>query len=154
MAPSRTIVTFQSGAFNTTERRPYFINDGCYGDDVARWIISELHSRGVPTDPEPGQEDFGWYVTYRPGEAEHQFVLSYRPGSERDPPVWLGSVERNAGFIGSVLGARNRGIEAIALEVIHEVLSKAEGVSRVRWHRKADFDAGNETTATTRPDAA
>src|SRR5436309_11843745 len=68
MQASRTVVTFQSGVFNTTERRPYFINDACYGDDVARWIISELHLRGIPSDPEPGQEDFGWYVTYRPGQ--------------------------------------------------------------------------------------
>lgn len=154
MTPSRTVVTFQSGAFNTTERRPYFINDGCYGDDVSRWIISELNSRGTPTDPEPAQEDFGWYFTYRPGKEDHRFVLGYRPGDERDPSVWLGWVERRVGLIGSVLGGRTRGIEPIALEVIHDILSKAEVVSRVRWHRRADFDAGNETTATTRPDAA
>ncbi len=154
MPPSRTIVTFQSGAFNTSERRPYFINDGCYGDDVTRWIIGELHSRGIPSEPEPQQEDFGWYLTYRPGKAEHQFVLGYRPGDEKDPPVWLGWVERNAGPIASLLGARHRGIEPAAVEVIHDVLSSAEFVSKVRWHRKADFDAGSETTASTRPDAA
>src|SRR6266705_4805067 len=92
MPPSRTIVTFQSGAFNTSERRPYFINDGCYGDDVTRWIIGELHSRGIPSEPEPQQEDFGWYLTYRPGKAEHQFVLGYRPGDHPSavPRSWMG----------------------------------------------------------------
>ncbi len=154
MPPPRTLVTFQSGAFNTTERRPYFINDGCYGDDVARWIIGELNARGVPTDPEPAQEDFGWYLTYRPGKVQHQFVLGYRPGGKQHPAVWLGFVERNVGLLGSLFGGRTRGIEPKALQVIHDVLSEAQVVSRVRWHRKADFDAGNEAAASTRPDAA
>lgn len=154
MPPSRTVVTFQSGAFNTSERRAHFINDGCYGDDVARWIIGELQARGVPADPEPGQEDFGWYLTYRPSTAEHQFILGYRPGDERNPSVWWGLIERNAGLVGSLFGARTRGIETAALAVIHDILSSAEFVSRVRWHRKADFDAGNDATASTRPDAA
>ncbi|HEY5986068.1 MAG TPA: hypothetical protein VIV12_06725, partial [Streptosporangiaceae bacterium] len=104
--------------------------------------------------PEPGQEDFGWYLTYRPGNAPHQFVLGYRPGDAKDLPLWLGRVERNAGPLASLFGARSRGIEPAALEVIHDVLSGAEFVSKVRWHRKADFDAGNEAAASTRPDAA
>ena len=154
MQASRTVVTFQSGVFNTTERRPYVINDACYGDDVARWIISELNLRGIPSDPEPGQEDFGWYVTYRPGQAEHQLVLGYRPGDDKDPAVWLGWVERNAGTLASLLGARRRGIEPVAVEVIHDILSRGEFISRVRWYRKSDFDAGNEANASTQPDAA
>ncbi len=59
MSEIRTVVTFQSPAFNTSERKDYFINDGCYGDDLARWLIEQLRSRGVQTDAEPGQEDFG-----------------------------------------------------------------------------------------------
>ena len=154
MQAPRTVVTFQSGAFNTTERRPYFINDACYGDDVARWIIGELNSRGIPADSEPGQEDFGWYVTYRPGKAEHQLVLGYRPGDDKDPAVWLGWVERNTGAPSSLLGARHRGIEPVALDVIHDILSRGESISKVRWYRKTEFDAGNEANASTRPDAA
>jgi hypothetical protein len=35
----RSLVTFKSTAFNVMERRPYFINDCCFGDDVAKWLI-------------------------------------------------------------------------------------------------------------------
>ncbi len=154
MPPARTIVTFQSTAFNTTERRPYFINDGCYGDDLARWLIGELGARGISTDPEPGQEDFGWYFTFRPGTTEHQLVIGYRPPDGQEPGTWIGWVERKAGLLGSVLGARHRGIERPALDAIHRVLANAAHVSSVRWHRRVDFDARNEAAAATRPDAA
>src|SRR5262245_10551085 len=59
MTSNRTVVTFESGAFNTTHPRAYFINQCCYGDDVARWLISELDARGCEVDHEPEQEDFG-----------------------------------------------------------------------------------------------
>ena len=41
MSDIRTVVTFQSSAFNTSERKDYFINNCCYGDDVAR-VIAEF----------------------------------------------------------------------------------------------------------------
>jgi hypothetical protein len=154
MELSPTVVTFQSGGFNTTERRSYFINDGCYGDDVARWIIGELNARGIPAEPEPGQEDFGWYLTYRPGKVPHQLVLAHRPGDDKNPSVWVGWIEREVGLFASLFGARHRGIERVAVQVIHDVLAGASSVSKIRWHRKSDFDAGNEGDASTRPDAA
>jgi hypothetical protein len=30
----RTVVVFKSEMFNTTERKPYFVNDCCFGDDL------------------------------------------------------------------------------------------------------------------------
>jgi len=35
----RRNVIFQSTAFNTSQPKDYFINDCCYGDDVARWLM-------------------------------------------------------------------------------------------------------------------
>jgi hypothetical protein len=154
MPHMRTIVTFRSTTFNTSERRPYFINDGCFGDDVARWLITELQSHGVATDSEPDQEDFGWYFSFRPGDTEHQFIIGYRPGSGEEPGTWIGWVERRAGLIGSLLGARRRGIEPTALRAIHDVLASNRRVSSVRWHRKTDFDATNESASASEPDAA
>lgn len=153
MTSLRTVVTFESSAFNTSERRPYFINDGCFGDDVARWLIAELYARGVPTDAEPGQEDFGWFFGFRPGETVYQFIIGYRPGADKEPGVWIGWVERKVGLLGSLLGARHRGIEPQALEVLHAVLARADRVASVRWHRRADFDAGNEEAGAAQPDA-
>jgi hypothetical protein len=67
---TRTLVTFKSSAFNTSEPKPYFINPGCYGDDVAKWLTRELRGRGFKTDEEPGQEDFGWYFNFEHGDTD------------------------------------------------------------------------------------
>ena len=79
----RTLVMFRSSAFNTSERKPYFINDDCFGDDVARWMISRLRSLAIETDDEPAQEDFGWYFGFCTPDGSYSFVLGYRP----DDPV-------------------------------------------------------------------
>jgi len=49
----RTEASFRSSAFNTSEVRDYFINDCCFGDDLAKWMISRLRQAGVATDDEP-----------------------------------------------------------------------------------------------------
>ena len=77
MSELRTLVTFQSSAFNTSERKDYFINDCCYGDDVARWFIEQLRKRDVQTDAEPGQEDFGWYFGFRVGDTDYQLAIAH-----------------------------------------------------------------------------
>ena len=151
MSEIRTLVTFQSPAFNTTERRDYFINDCCYGDDVARWLMEQFRSRGFQTDAEPGQEDFGWYFGFRVGDTDYQFVIGHRPADGSDPAVWIGWVERKAGLIGSMFGARKRGIEPEAVTTIHSVLLSMPQVSDIKWHLKQDFDSGKEELGQTQP---
>jgi hypothetical protein len=55
----RTLVTFRSDKFNTSESKPYFINPECFGDDVARWMIDELKNCGVKANPKPGRKTSG-----------------------------------------------------------------------------------------------
>lgn len=151
MSEVRTIVTFQSSAFNTSEPRDYFINDCCYGDDLARWFIDELRERGIQTDTEPGQEDFGWYFGFRVGDTDYQVVLGYRAGQNENDGVWIGWLERKLGFVKSVLGRRKYGIRADAACVLHEVLSSSPNICNIRWQNQRDFDAGNEQNARTTP---
>ena len=40
-------VVFRSDAFNTSETKDYFINECCFGDDLARWLIEQLRARGA-----------------------------------------------------------------------------------------------------------
>lgn len=44
-AKVRTVVTFESTAFNMAEPKDYFINPCCFGDDLAKWLIDELANR-------------------------------------------------------------------------------------------------------------
>lgn len=143
----RRNVIFQSTAFNTTESKEHFINEVCFGDDLARWLIEQLRARGVQTEPEPSQEDFGWYLTFRVGDADHDFVLAYRPG-ENDQPDWMGTVERSASLVGSILGGRKRGIKAEALALLHAILASSPQIRDVRWFADKDYEKEENAQAT------
>jgi len=53
-AEIRTVVTFESTAFNMTQPKDYFINACCFGDDLAEWLIGELRKQGIGTDEKLG----------------------------------------------------------------------------------------------------
>jgi hypothetical protein len=130
----------KTAAFNTSEPRDYFINECCFGDDLARWFIARLRSLGVRAEPEPGQEDFGWYVRFRVGETDYDLVIAYRPAEEGQLGDWMCTVERRASLVGSLFGGRNRGIQTDALEALHRVLSNASEILNVRWFTDQDYE--------------
>ncbi len=140
----RTVVTFESTAFNMTEPKDYFINPCCFGDDVAGWLIVELRKQGMGTDEKPRQEDFGWYLNFEAAGIGHTFVIGHRPNGETEAGTWIGWLERKRGLIGSILGGRRRGIQASAAQAIHQILTGSPVVREVRWHFQRDFDSGVE----------
>jgi hypothetical protein len=105
----RTVVTFESDAFNTSESKEYFINPGCFGNDVAQWLMARLRSAGVETDEEPGQEDFGWYFNFTVPEGRHCCVLGYGPAGEGESGVWIAWLERSRGLLRSLSGVASGG---------------------------------------------
>ena len=141
-ASVRTVVTFESTAFNMAEPKDYFINPCCFGDDLAKWLIDELRKQGSGTDDEPSQEDFGWYLNFETAGIAHTFVIGHRPTGESEAGTWFGVIERNRGFFGSIFGRRRRGIQPSAADAIHAILSTSPLIQDVRWHFKLDFDKG------------
>jgi hypothetical protein len=141
----KTVVTFDSTAFNMTEPRDYFINSGCFGDDVAIWLIGELRKQGLTTDEKPGQEDFGWYLNFEAAGMGHTFLVGHRPTGETEAGTWIGWLERKRGFLGSLAGGRDRGIQPAAVEAIDRILSNSSLIRDVRWQSRQDFDQGRRT---------
>lgn len=127
-----TEATFRSSAFNTSEGKSYFINDCCFGDDLAKWMMARLRRRGIHTDDEPGQEDFGWYFEFAVPSGRHCCILAYQPDDAEG--LWHLSLERSRGFIGSLLGMRSRGIQAAAVRAISDVLGSASEIHDFAWH--------------------
>jgi len=140
----RTVVTFESTAFNMTKPKDYFINPCCFGDDVAEWLIRELRKQGMRTDEKPGQEDFGWYLNFEAAGIGHTFVIGHLPNGETEAGTWIGWLERQRGMIGSILGGRKRGIQSSAARAIHQTLTGSPMVRDVRWHFERDFPHGIE----------
>jgi hypothetical protein len=140
MAKLRTQVRFIAEGFNKTEPRDYFINACCFGDDVAKWLMGELRKKGLALDDEPGQEDFGWYFGFQVNGVPYQFII----GSIEESPYWLGWIERDRGFLASILGGRRRGIDPAAAQLIQEILSQSGRISDIRWWHWREFDRDNE----------
>jgi len=80
-AAGRYDVLFCSDRFNLSEPREYFINDCCFGDDVARWLADLLQSRGLTTT-EPDQEDWGWYFDVCFAESRYFVGIGGAPDEE------------------------------------------------------------------------
>src|SRR5258708_30014331 len=128
----RRVATCRSAASNVSEEKAYFINPCCFGDDLAKWMILRLAQRGVRTDPEPGQEDFGWYFDFEVPAGEHCCILGFRPD---DPEgTWVLTLERSRGLLGSVFLGRSRGIAQEAARTIHDTLAGADEIKELRWH--------------------
>jgi hypothetical protein len=123
---------FRSGAFNTTEPRDYFINPCCFGDDAARWLIAELRKRGVATDEEPGQEDFGWYFGFEAAGVRYLAILGFRPDEEDGGEgEWLCTFERDAGILASMFGKR-RDVGPEAAEAMRQAFNDSTVITSVR----------------------
>jgi hypothetical protein len=91
---ARSVVSFESSAFNCTEPKQYFINEGCFGDDVAAWFRDELRSRGYAAS-EPGQEDFGWYLPVEIDGLDYFLLIGYREGTSSERGAWFVVLERH-----------------------------------------------------------
>ena len=70
-------------------------------------------------------------------------MLGLRPGDNGEPSTWLAWVERQRGFLVSLIGGRKRGIAMGATAALHAALAAPE-IRNLRWHEKAEFDAGSE----------
>jgi hypothetical protein len=147
----KTLATFRSSAFNTSEPQPHFINPNCFGDDLARWLIGHLRALAVEVDNVPRQEDFGWFFEFEVPEGKHCCILGVRPVDDPGESNWVAWIERSRGFLGSIVGLRKRGIAPAAVSALHAVLSSHSEISNVLWHAQRDFDAAREDAGTATP---
>ena len=144
----RRTVTFNCPGFNTTTEQPHFINEGNFGEDVAKRVGEELKALGCTVQDEIGQEDHGWYVSFTTAGTPYTFVVGIRDADTQD---WVGWVERDAGCLGSMFGGRARGIADAALRVVAAAVRALPGVTNIQWHVSAAFDAGREDEGTSEP---
>ena len=112
-------IRFSSSKFNTTEIGEHFINDICFGEDVAHWLVREVDKRGLNAI-EPWQEDWGWQF-----EIEDCLISIGFDGNE-----WLIHCDPIVGFFQKLWG--NRGDNSRVLGVIRKVLENEPEINMNR----------------------
>jgi hypothetical protein len=152
----KTHVTFLADGFNQTEQKPNFINDGNFGVDLAHWLIAEFKKfEDISADPEPLQEDWGWWVFISTGQFSGSIGLgSYVVGtSHGDQDGWLcfwdpQKKKKPFLFFGKTKADQsNHQIEELYKENLlrfHDILSESPRISQIRWHYETDFMKGKE----------
>lgn len=145
--PPRTLATFRSARFNTTEDREAFVNPGCFGDDVVQVLLDGLSADGFEVDPEPGAEDFGWYGRFRLAEDDdYDLIVAFQPEDDAGAGTWFVHVERSGAPLSANRRRRGGGVESAAVSAVHGVLARTDGVSDLRWHF-GDPDVASATAA-------
>jgi hypothetical protein len=135
----RTHVTFRTTRFNQTEVRPYFINNNCFGDDCAAWLVTGLRERGWDDFADAWQEDWGWQTST--ARAAHKYLLSVGL-MEEDEPEWLIHVQEHTGFLSRLRGKGGPGALRELVLAINDVLTTSSGIGRIRWHFEDVFMRG------------
>lgn len=138
----RTHVTFRSGAFNRTEVKENFINECCFGEDLARWLIPRFTDARLTVESEPCQEDWGWevFVTCN-GKKFFIGIGQYELDGEMG---WLCFVESRLPFFKKWVGATDASEQQQVCAAFHAILASAPEIRDIRWHTKENFNAGNE----------
>lgn len=132
----RNAVRFKSAKFNTTQVRDYFINDICFGDDLAEWLFEELNQNGLKA-VKPWQEDWGWQF-----EAENCLISIGFNGDE-----WQIYVEPIIGFFQKLAG--NQVDISKTAKNLHRILENESEIFDIEWF--LSDKSGKETDFATEP---
>ena len=126
---ARYDVIFSTDRFNLSVPREYFINDCCFGDDVAQWLVERLRGCGVSAS-EPGQEDWGWYFDARHGD--WSYFVGVGGNADEEPArsnrgEWRLIVEKHRTLWEKLTGANLIGEDDAFLRMLKETLASEPG---------------------------
>jgi len=110
--------------FNLSEVKPHFINDICFGEDLAAWLVGELEKEGIPVDP-PGQEDWGWCFGAVNQEEPYLFAISGDNDGHEDMPnqgEWRISIHKTRSLMDKLLGRNFFSSEDKILYVVRRII--------------------------------
>src|SRR5690349_18400205 len=114
---NRYDLLFQTDRFNLSRPKEYFINECCYGDDLAAWLRGKLAEMSIEAT-EPAQEDWGWYIDLRHnGNAYFVGIGGNKDETSGNMGEWRLMIEKHRSLKEKLLGknriARNEQIITI-----------------------------------------
>lgn len=124
-------ITFITDIFESKEVKPHFINDRCFGEDLAGWLVDKAKG-GEFAFGEPFQEDWGWAVPVEAGG--EKFVVRFEITDEsigEDQADWLITVEKVRRW--KMFGSKDSPLRGELCDLIHNVLRDAAHIREIRW---------------------
>ncbi len=132
-------ILFETARFNLSEPKEYFINPGCFGEDLIGWLSEELKAHGVVTQ-RIYQEDWGWEMEVRHGGTTYFIGAEGTP--RRDPAApnegeWRIFVERRRSILDRALGRNKMSTTDPLLWMIESTLHAESDIRNVRREPRA-----------------
>lgn len=130
-------VNFQTALFENKIVGEHFINDNCFGEDVAAWIVEKvLGSNGGFEFLDLYQEDWGWAIELT--RAGHYFMFGIGIIDEAPPAVeaeWVVTISCEVGILKRLFTRQKpdvAGVDELA-RILDEALKNTPGISEIVW---------------------
>lgn len=124
-------ITFITDVFESKEVKSHSVNDRCFGEDVAGWLVEKTKD-GEFDFGEPFQEDSGWAVPVEVGG--EKFVVRIRIMDESigaDQADWLIAVEKVRKW--KMFSSKDSPQRGELCDLIQNVLRDAAHIREIRW---------------------
>lgn len=124
-------ITFITDLFESKEVKAHFVNDRCFGEDLAHWLVEK--SKGSEfVFGEPFQEDWGWAV-FAEANSE-KFVIGFGIMDESIGEVnadWTITVDKMRKWM--LFGSNDSPLRARLCDLIQNILRNEPEIREVRW---------------------
>lgn len=124
-------VSFCTDLFESREVQPHFINERCFGEDLAKWLIGKLKGSGFSFG-EPYQEDWGWEIEAKVEGSRLYIQIGIMDESiGADEAEWLISVEMPRRWFS--FGKEDSKSLSELCGAIDKVLRNEKAITQVQW---------------------
>lgn len=123
-------ISFESDLFNSTESKPNFINDRCFGEDLIAWMIANFSDNDFILD-EPFQEDWGWATLARRGNETFVIGAGIMDESIANVPAeWMITIEKMRRFM--IFGSKKSPNLVLLTDSVEKVLRTEDRITDIR----------------------
>jgi len=128
------MIEFTTDMFSSSEVKPHFINDRCFGEDMIGWLIKQFDDPSFALE-EPFQEDWGWATLARKGSETFTIGVGIMDESIVNVPArWLLMVDKMRRFI--VFGStQSPELDRLA-DRIEEILIHSDRITDIQRYKE------------------
>jgi len=124
-------VAFRTNLFESKEIKPHFINDQCFGEDLANWLIGILKESEF-TFSKPYQEDWGWEIEAKKNNERFFIQIGIMDESiGEENAEWLIAIEKPKSWF--QFGKQNSSNFEQLCRKIDKILKNESRISEITW---------------------
>ena len=123
--------------FNSTDSKPHFINERCFGEDFVGWLVEKLNVPNFKPE-EPFQEDCGWAALVRAKNETFMIGVGIMDESIGEVPArWLLMIDKMRRFI--IFGSkRSKNLDLLA-DAVESVLRADPRITDIERFKEGEF---------------